>query len=70
VISGFPVAKEDVALIVDDEVPQPRWSERYAPARDPCWNRSGCSRSTQACRSAMARSRWPTPSDSGLRTVP
>ena len=69
-ISGFPVAKEDVALIVDDDVPAAEVERGAARRRrDRCWSRSGCSTCTPVRRSARARSRWPTRSASGLRTV-
>ena len=68
-ISGFPVAKEDVALIVDHDVPAAAVERALRTGADHCWSRCGCSMSTPARRSVRGRSRWRTPSGSGLRTV-
>ena len=66
----FPVAKEDVALIVDADVPVEAVRAALSPARASCWSRSGCSTSTAATRSGPARSRWPTRCASGPPTAP
>src|SRR4051794_28127993 len=49
--------------------PPPPWSVPCGPELGRCWSRCGCSTSTPARRSVTGRSRWPTPSDSALRTV-
>ncbi len=69
--STFPLAKEDVALLVDDAVTVA--ARRGRPARaapGTCWSRSGSSTSTPASRSAAGRSRWPSPCASGRPTGP
>ena len=59
-ISAFPVATQDVALVVDAGVPAAEVEGRCARARVNCWSRCGCSTSSPASRSARARSRWRT----------
>ena len=55
-ISGFPVAKEDVALIVDHEVPAAAVERALRTGAGPCSSRSG-STFTPARRSVKGRSR-------------
>ncbi len=60
-IGTMPVAKEDVALVVD--LRRPGGRSRRGPCRRAAgrfWRQSGCSTSIAASRSEKARSRWPT----------
>ena len=76
-ISGYPVATQDVALIVADSVPAGDVAAALAAGaaaaggrRTSRWRICGCSTSTPATRSARAASHWPTPCGSAPRTAP
>lgn len=68
-ISTFPVATQDVALIVAQDVPATTVEEALRAAPVNSSNRCGCSTSSPANRSARARSRWRTRCGSGPRTA-
>ena len=59
-LSTYPVAKEDVALVVDADLPAAVLARTLGRAPVPCWSRCGSSTSTPASRSARAGSRWPS----------
>ena len=76
-ISGYPVATQDVALIVADTVPAGDVAAALTAgaagaggAGTSRWRTCGCSTSTPATRSARGASPWPTPCGSGPRTAP
>ncbi len=71
-ISGYPVATQDVALIVPGAVPAADVAAALAqgvaaaaPAR--CWRTCACSTSTPGSRRARGASRWRTRCGSGPR---
>ena len=73
-VSGYPVATQDVALIVPDTVPAADVASALAlgvaeaaPAR--CWRTCACSTSTPGSRRARGASRWRTRCGSGPRTA-
>ena len=68
--STYPVAKEDVALVVAATVPAADVEAALREGPESCWSRSGCSTSTPASRSARARSRSPSRCASGPPTAP
>ncbi len=69
--STFPVAKEDVALVVDAAMTVgARWRRRCARERATCSSRCGSSTSTPAPRSARAASRSRSRCGSGRPTAP
>ena len=69
--STYPVAKEDVALVVADDVTGgARSRRRCARARGSTSSRSGSSTSTPATRSGPATGRWPSRCGSGRPTGP
>ena len=72
-VSGYPVATQDVALIVPDTVPAADVAAALArgggPAPARCWRTCACSTSTPGSRRARAASRWRTRCGSGRRTA-
>ena len=68
--SSYPVAKEDVALVVDAAVPAAEVEAALREARASCSSPSACSTSTRGSRWARAGSPWPTRSASAPRTAP
>ena len=66
--SDYPVAKEDVALVVDESVTAAEVEAALREGAGECWSRSGSSTSTPATRWARARSRWPSRCASGRPT--
>ena len=69
-ISGFPVAKEDVALIVDDDVPAAAVERALRAGAGPLLESVWLFDVYTGPQIGEGRSRWRTPSGSGLRTVP
>lgn len=68
-ISTFPVATQDVALIVAQDVPATTVEQALRAAPVNSSNRCGCSTSSPVSRSVRARSRWRTRCGSGRRTA-
>lgn len=68
-ISTYPVATQDVALVVPSEVPAAEVERALREGAGNSSNPCGCSTSSPASRSVRSTSRLPTPCVSGRRTA-
>ncbi len=64
-ISGHPVAKEDIALVVPDAVSVAAVQDALAAGAGSCWSRSPCSTCTPVVRCRRVTVRWPSRCASG-----
>jgi len=68
-ISAYPPATFDVAVVVDDSVPQPKWRVHSPTARGRCSRACGCSMSTRVPRWPRGRSLSPSRCGCARRTA-